>query len=241
MSDILAKVDVKSNYHEVLRRVEESACRSGRQLSDIVVVGVTKRIEMGRIKLALDEGLSHLGEVISTELKTKINDIRQYSSNVCIHVVGNMQSNKAKFAVEKCNLVESIKTEHILSLLNKYAKKKNQLFPVFFQIDLSGRNQLKGMTEKELLDLLELTKNYESIDVKGLMTIAPLEYEQTPTILRKFFKKTFQFYSKTFIPAVDKDETFLSMGMSSDYEIAIEEGSNLIRVGTAIFGPRNPK
>lgn len=241
MSDISERIDVKANYQNVLQKVEKSASKSGRELSDVTIVGVTKRIGMDRIKPVLDEGLKHLGEVISTELKTKINLIREYSSSTIIHVVGHMQSNKAKFAVEKCNLVESVQTEKILALLNKYSEKRNKLYPIFFQVDFSGRDQRKGMNERELLDLLKIAEKYTSISVQGLMTIAPLEYEQTPSLLRKFFSKTFQFYEKSFVPACDSDNTFLSMGMSNDYEIAIQEGSNLIRVGTAIFGPRNPK
>ena len=241
MSELPIEVDVKANFQDVLNNVEKSASISGRDLSEITIVGVCKRIEINRIKPAIDAGLTHLGEVISTELKSKIDEIKNYSPSTIIHVVGQMQSNKTKFAVEKCNLVESVKTEKILSLLNKHAEKRNQLFPVFLQVDFSGRDQLKGLDEKGLLDFLEIAKNYTSINVLGLMTIAPLQLEQTPKQLRKFFSKTSNFYQNKFIPAIGNDETFLSMGMSNDYGIAIEEGSNLIRVGTAIFGSRNPK
>ena len=241
MSVIPKIQEVKLNYHEVLRKVDESAKRSGRDFSDITVVGVTKRIEIERIKPAIDEGLTNLGEVIGTELKTKILEIRNYSPSTIIHVIGNMQSNKTKFAVEKCDLVQSVRTEKILELLNKYAQKNNKLFPIFLEIDFSGKEDLKGINKKQTLDFLKKAKNYHSIEVQGLMTIAPLEYENKPDSLRRFFSKTYEFYKTNFIPLIDKDETFLSMGMSSDFEIAIEEGSNLIRVGTAIFGPRNPK
>ncbi len=241
MSDNFLEIDVKSNYQEVLRRVEKSASLSGRDITDVTVVGVCKRIGIERIKPVLDDGLKILGEVISTELKSKIAEIKDYSPSTSIHVVGQLQSNKTKFAIEKCDLIQSVKSEKILSLLNKYSEKRNQLFPVFLQVDFSGNVQPKGMNEEELFNFLEISKQYTSIDIQGLMTIAPLEYETTPDILRKFFSKTFQIYKEKFLPAIDKDETFLSMGMSNDYKIAIEEGSNLIRVGTAIFGPRIPK
>ena len=241
MSDCTNEMDVKSNYQEVLRRVEKSATISGRNLSDITVVGVTKRIEMARIQPVLDSGLTHIGEIVGTEFKRKIGAIRNHKPSTVIHVIGHLQSNKVKFAVEKCDLVESVESEQILSLLNKYSERNNKLYPIFFQVDFSDVEHLKGLTEKELLKFLDIVKKYTSIEVRGLMTIAPLEYEKSSDRLRKFFSKTYSIYQKKFLPSIEKDDCFLSMGMSSDYEIAIEEGSNLIRVGTAIFGPRNPK
>jgi len=241
MSELPTENDVKSNYLELLTRVERSASLSRRDISDITVVGVTKRIGMERIKPAIDNGLKHLGEVISTELKTKVSEIRSYFPSAIIHVVGQMQSNKTKFAVEKCDLVQSIKSEKILELINKYAERRNKVYPVFLQVDFSGKDKLKGLSETELTKFLEFSQQFTSIEVQGLMTIAPLEFEADPKILRKYFSKTYRIFQEEFIPKIPKEEVFLSMGMSKDYEIAIEEGSNLIRVGTAIFGPRMPK
>lgn len=238
MSDNPAEIDVKSNYQEVIRRVEKCAKHSGRALSDITIVGVTKRIELERIKPALDEGLQYLGEIVSTELKTKINQIRSYSPSTVIHIVGQLQSNKTKFAIEKCDLVQSVRTDKILSLLNRHAEKRNKTYPIFLQVDFSERESLKGLDRNQLSDFLLESQQYTSIDIKGLMTIAPLEYEQSPQILRKFFARTFKIFQEEFVPKVNNESLSLSMGMSSDFEIAVEEGSNLIRVGTAIFGPR---
>ncbi len=241
MSDISAEVNVNSNYQEVVRRVEKSSSLSGRDISDITIVGVTKRIEMARIEPALDAGLKYVGEVVGTELKAKINQIKSYLPSIIVHVVGQLQSNKTKFAVEKCDLVQSVKTEKILSLLNKYAEKRNQLYPIYLQVDFSEDENRKGLNEGEFMKFLSLSQHYTSIDIQGLMTIAPLKYETTPQILRKFFAKTYKIFKEKFMPMVNKDELHLSMGMSGNYEIAIEEGSNLIRIGTAIFGPRIPK
>ncbi|MHA1199547.1 MAG: YggS family pyridoxal phosphate-dependent enzyme [Candidatus Heimdallarchaeaceae archaeon] len=241
MSGLSAETDVKSNYQDVIRRVDKCAVHSGRDLSDITIVGVTKRIEMARIQLALDEGLQHLGEIVSTELKAKIDQIRSYSPSSIIHIVGQLQSNKAKFAIEKCDLVQSVRTAKVLSLLNKYAEKKNKIYPIFIQVDFSEGEALKGLDKTQLFNFIQEAQKFTSIDIKGLMTIAPLEYEQSPQILRKFFARTYKIFQEEFVQRVNKEELSLSMGMSSDYEIAIEEGSNLIRIGTAIFGPRLPK
>ena len=241
MSDILSEIDVGLNYQNVIQKVEMSASKIGKTLSDITIVGVTKRIEMERIKPALDNGLKYVGEIVGTELKSKITQIREYQPSVIIHIVGQLQSNKTKFAVEKCDLVQSVETENILSLLNKYAERMKILYPIFLQADFSKKTICKGLNETELFKFLKIASKYTSIDVQGLMTIAPLEFENSPELLRKFFKRTYKIFKEKFTPILDKDFLYLSMGMSNDFQFAIEEGANLIRVGTAIFGPRKQK
>ena len=231
-------VDVPSNYQEVLRRIDESARKSGRDGSEIQLVGVTKRIEMGRIQLAIDAGLKIIGEIVGTELKSKILQIKNYSPSTELHVVGRMQSNKVKFAVENCNLIQSVQQEKILSLINKRAISQNKIYPILLQVDFSDVEFLKGLNIKETLKLLDKVKDYSNVSVHGIMTIAPLELEKNQKILRKLFSKTTEIFENQIKPYLKIDDPQISMGMSNDFEVAIEEGATMVRIGTAIFGER---
>ncbi len=232
------EVDVATNYNNVLQRVENSAKLSSRDVLDITVVGVSKRIELSRIKSAIDAGLKIVGEVAGTELKKKLPDIRNYSSSTKIQIVGHLQSNKVKYSVENCQLIQSIQSEKILLLVNKFAQKQAVVYPVFLQVDFSDVLNPKGLNLEKALKMLELSESLANVEAKGIMTIAPLELEKDEHNLRKFFAKTHKIFQENIKPKIPDSNAQLSMGMSNDFEIAIQEGSTMVRVGTAIFGPR---
>jgi pyridoxal phosphate enzyme (YggS family) len=232
------EVDVAANYDDVLQRVENSAKLSSRDVSEITIVGVSKRIELSRIKSAIDAGLKIIGEVAGTELKKKLPDILRYSSSTEIQIVGHLQSNKVKYSVENCQLIQSIQSEKILMLVNKFAQKQDVIYPIFLQVDFSNVLKPKGLNLEESLKMLELSDSLTNVQVKGIMTIAPLELEKDEFNLRKFYAKTHKIFLENITPKLLDIKAQLSMGMSNSFEIAIEEGSTMIRVGTAIFGPR---
>ncbi|MCK4895976.1 MAG: YggS family pyridoxal phosphate-dependent enzyme [Candidatus Heimdallarchaeota archaeon] len=232
------EVDVAANYNKVLQRVESCAKISSRDVLDITVVGVSKRIEFSRIKSAIDAGLKIVGEVAGTELKKKLPDIRNYSSSTEIQIVGHLQSNKVKYSVENCQLIQSIQSEKILLLVNKFAQKQAVVYPIFLQVDFSNVLNPKGLNLQKTLKLLELSEVLANVEAKGIMTIAPLELEKDEYSLRKFFAKTNKIFQENIRPKIPDTNAQLSMGMSNDFEIAIQEGSTMVRVGTAIFGSR---
>lgn len=238
MSYNFLEVDVAANYNNVLQKIENSAKISSRDVLDITVVGVSKRIELSRIKSAIDAGLKIVGEVAGTELKKKLSDIRKYSPSTEIQIVGHLQSNKVKYSVENCQLIQSIQSEKILMLVNKFAQKKDVIYPIFLQVDFSNVLNPKGLNLKNTLKMLELSDSLTNVEAKGIMTIAPLELEKDEHNLRKFFAKTNKIFQENLKPKISDISARLSMGMSNDFEIAIQEGSTMIRVGTAIFGPR---
>ena len=238
MSKSLPAIEVESNYSNVLENIHKSASFTGRDGSDISLVGVTKRIAFDRIKPALDAGLKIIGEIISTELKKKLLRIKEYSPSSKIHVVGQMQSNKVKYSVEHCNLIQSVQSSKILSLIDKYAQKLDLIYPILLQVDFSQVEKRKGLNQQEVIKYLEEIKKLNHIEVQGIMTIAPLEYELEEVSLSKFFERTNSIFQKEIKPRISVDSPVISMGMSSDYEIAIKHGSNMVRVGTAIFGSR---
>jgi pyridoxal phosphate enzyme (YggS family) len=232
------EVDVAANYNNVLQRVENSAKISSRDGSNITVVGVSKRIELSRIKSAIDAGLKIVGEVAGTELKKKLPDIIRYSPSTEIQIVGHLQSNKIKYSVENCQLIQSIQSEKILILVNKFAQKQDKIYPIFLQVDFSNILKQKGLNLEETLKMLKLSDSLANVETRGIMTIAPLELEKDEHNLRKFFAKTHKIFQEKIRPKLSNTDVQLSMGMSNDFEIAIQEGSTMVRVGTAIFGPR---
>lgn len=238
MSNSPLEVDVAANYDNVLQRVEKSAKSSSRDISDIAVIGVSKRIELTRIKSAIDAGLKIIGEVAGNDLKKKLPGILNYNPSTEIQIVGHLQSNKVKFSVEKCQLIQSVLSEKILMLVSKFAKQTDIIYPIFLQVDFSNALKPKGLNLKETLMMLELSESLDNVDVEGIMTIAPLELEKDENNLRKFFARTHKIFQENLVPKLPDIEAELSMGMSNSFEIAIEEGSTMIRVGTAIFGPR---
>ncbi|MHA1873533.1 MAG: YggS family pyridoxal phosphate-dependent enzyme [Candidatus Heimdallarchaeaceae archaeon] len=231
-------INVVENYYNVLSNIEKSAKKVGRDPSEITLVGVTKRIEVQRIVPVLKEGLTIIGEIVGKDLKQKYDLLKH--NNVSIHVIGKLQSNKVKYAVEKCDLVQSVHNEKILSLINKRAKMNKKIFPIFLQIDFSNLEVKKGLNIEETKKIIHLIKTkYNYIQIQGFMTIAPLQYMQNRRILAKFFKKTREYVDKELVPKIEYDNLQLSMGMTDAYQLAIENGSTMVRVGTAIFGPRN--
>ena len=231
-------INVVENYYNVLSNIEKSAKKVGRDPSEITLVGVTKRIEVQRIVPVLKEGLTIIGEIVGKDLKQKYDLLKH--NNVSIHVIGKLQSNKVKYAVEKCDLVQSVHNEKILSLINKRAKMNKKIFPIFLQIDFSNLEVKKGLNIEETKKIIHLIKTkYSYIQIQGFMTIAPLQYMENRRILAKFFKKTREYVDKELVPKIEYDNLQLSMGMTDAYQLAIENGSTMVRVGTAIFGLRN--
>jgi pyridoxal phosphate enzyme (YggS family) len=238
MSENPQQIDVQSNYKQVLKQVEDYAEKAGRDSEEVTIVGVTKRIDFSRIQPAIDAGLEIIGEIAGTELKKKLPLITNYSPSTQMHIVGKMQSNKVKYAVENCDLIQSIQTEKILSLINKRAQLADRTYPIFVQVDYSDTAFPKGLDTTSTLKFIKLTEKYSNVEIQGIMTIAPLEYEIEQNKLRKFFSKTHKYFIEKVVPLLNVEKPQLSMGMSNDFKIAIEEGSTMIRVGTAIFGPR---
>ncbi len=241
MSEESSQINVASNYQNVMQKIDEAARKSDHSSSDITVVGVSKRIEFSRIKQAIDAGLGIIGEIVSTELKRKLPQIREYSTSIDIQIVGLMQSNKVKFAVENCKLIQSLQTEKILTLINKFAQRNDVIYPVYLQVDFSQTSKPKGLNQKEVLRFMSVVDTHPYVEAQGVMAIAPLEFENNPLLLRKLFAKTRNLFYKEIVPKLEFENPQLSMGMTNDYEIAIEEGSTMVRLGTAIFGPRLKK
>jgi pyridoxal phosphate enzyme (YggS family) len=226
--------EIAENLARVRERIEAAARRSGRNVGRVRLVAVSKTVDPARILQAIDAGVESLGENYVQEAQKKIDML---GHRVAWHFIGHLQTNKAKAAARLFDFIHSVDSRKLAEELSRAAEQQKKILPILFQVNL-GREETKfGVDEAEVSRLLEEVSALGGISVKGLMTMPP--FFEDPEQSRPYFralKKLSQEIDRRRIPGISMEE--LSMGMSNDFEVAIEEGATLVRVGTAIFGPR---
>jgi hypothetical protein len=223
------------NLASIQERIRKAALRSGRDPAGIRLVAVSKTVAAENIQGAIAAGITILGENYVQEARDKIARVER---QVAWHFIGHLQSNKAKYAVELFSMVHSVDRLSLAEALDQEAHKQCKILPVLIQVNISGEESKSGINPQGALQLLERIAGLQHLSVQGLMTMPP--WFDDPEDARPYFislrKLRDELVSKK-IPGVSLPE--LSMGMSGDFEVAIEEGATLVRIGTAIFGPRN--
>ena len=225
---------LKENLENINRRIEAAAEKSGRRGSDIKLVAVSKTIEPERIMGALENGVLDLGENRVQELCEKYDIIK---GEVKWHLIGHLQTNKVKYIIEKVSLIHSVDSIELAQEIQKNAAKVNKVMDILIQVNVSGEESKFGIDPGEVEGFIHTIKTFPNIKVRGLMTIAPNSGDNNE--IRKVFKGLYKIFID--IKQENTDNVHmdtLSMGMSNDFEIAIEEGANLVRIGSAIFGKR---
>ncbi|MCX7746661.1 MAG: YggS family pyridoxal phosphate-dependent enzyme [Clostridia bacterium] len=225
------------NVKDVLEKVEKAANKSGRKLEDICVIAVTKTIDTDRISKVMDEGMIHLGENRVQEFCEKYDII---SKNCNWHLIGHLQTNKVKYIIDKISMIHSVDRMELAQEIDKKALKAGKVMDVLVQVNVAGEESKFGISPDTTLDFVKRLSSFQNLRVRGLMTVAP--FVDDPEEIRGVFRelnKIFIDIKKENIDNIYMD--YLSMGMSNDFEVAIEEGSNMVRIGTAIFGKREYK
>ncbi|MCD6459911.1 YggS family pyridoxal phosphate-dependent enzyme [bacterium] len=223
------------NIRRVKDKIAETALKAGRDPQDIHLMAVTKNNPCDAVAIALDEGISLFGENRVQEALRKFP--RREERNYKLHMIGHLQSNKARKAVGFFDLIQSVDSRNIAEEINKRAEQDNIVCDVFIEINIGNENSKSGFSSDETDALPELFIPLKNICVKGIMAIPPFNYELNET--RRFFVKMRKIYEKIQDEKIfGNNFTTLSMGMSHDYAAAIEEGANLLRIGTALFGAR---
>ncbi|MDI6714226.1 MAG: YggS family pyridoxal phosphate-dependent enzyme [Thermodesulfovibrio sp.] len=216
----------------IFKKITYAALRAGRNPEEIKLIAVSKSQSIDKIIEAADLGLRIFGESRVQEAKDKIEKIKDF--NIEWHMIGHLQTNKVKDAVRLFEVIHSLDSEKLAVSINKEAEKINKIQRVLIQIKLSQEESKYGIEEDEVEKLIEKCKNLNNIKIEGLMTIPP--YFDNPNNVRPYFSKLRQirdFLSNKY-PFIKE----LSMGMSHDFEVAIEEGATMVRIGTALFGQR---
>jgi hypothetical protein len=213
----------------VQEKIEKACGKAGRDPGEVTLVAVTKTIEAENIETAIRYGLTHFGENYVQEAKAKIDHIG--NEGIHWHMIGYVQSNKVKYIPGRFDFIHSVDRWELLADLDKYGKPMQALF----ELNLSREATKHGTDEDGLRRLLEKVDSLKYIKPVGLMTMAP--YVNDPEKVRMLFntlRKTLEKMNREF----SRNMKELSMGMSSDFEVAIEEGATMVRVGTALFGER---
>lgn len=225
---------LRENLKRVNERIVNSALGVNRNPDDIVLVAVSKTVEPARIKEGIEAGIKVLGENRVQEAEEKIallGNIAEW------HLVGHLQSNKAKDAVNLFTMIHSIDKLSLAQEVDKRAKTEGRIVDILVEVNLSGEETKFGVSSTNVIDLIRYISNLGNLKIRGLMTIPP--FFENPEFSRPFFRQLKELNCKIKeenIRGVSMD--CLSMGMSGDFEVAIEEGATMVRIGTAIFGPR---
>ena len=230
--------DIAQNIRRIQERIAEAAEACGRAPGEIALLAISKTFPSEAILQAAEAGLHQFGENRVQEAEAKILHFRELLK-LEWHLVGHLQSNKARSAVDLFSMIHSVDRLSLAEALSQEANKQGKILPVLIQVNISGEESKSGINPQETLQLLERIAGLQHLSVQGLMTMPP--WFEDPENARPYFnalRKLREELANKKIHGVSLQE--LSMGMSGDFEVAIEEGATLVRVGTAIFGPRNP-
>jgi pyridoxal phosphate enzyme (YggS family) len=236
MLSFLAMVGVADSLREVRERIRLAAVQAGRNSDSIKLIAVTKKVEPARILEAVNAGVFFLGENRVQEVQNKIQNPRFTIpvSGIEWHLIGNLQKNKVKTAVQLFDCIHSLDSISLAVELNRRSEQAEKIQRVLVQVKLSDEATKYGIREKGLTELLEKVAAMNNLKLEGLMTMPPFFHD--PEKARPFFRRLRELADICAGQGFPLRE--LSMGMSNDYAIAIQEGATMVRIGTAIFGER---
>jgi len=227
---------ILENIKNIYRKISSAAIRSGRNPFDVKLIAVTKTVDIEMIKEAVSFGLRALGESRVQEAQKKIADCRVQCADCDMewHMIGHLQKNKAKIAVELFELIQSLDSIELAKELNKHSEKAGKIQRVLIEVKLSAEESKYGVAKESLMDLIKVISEMKNLKLEGLMTIPP--FSDNPEMARPYFKKLRELRDQAESNGYRLPE--LSMGMTNDYETAILEGATMVRIGTGIFGER---
>lgn len=223
--------DIRERIEAVRRRIAAAAARSGREASTVTLVAVTKTAPVEAVREAVAAGATILGENRVQEARDKIAALGRMAE---WHLIGHLQTNKAKLAVSLFDRVHSLDSIRLAEELDRHAAESGRRLRCLVQVNLGGEEQKNGASEDEVRPLLTTAESLPHLSVEGLMAIPP--FLPDPEAVRPFFRRLRVL--RDTLAAEGFPLPDLSMGMTHDFEVAIEEGATLVRIGTAIFGPR---
>lgn len=230
-------ISIRDNILRVQERIAHAAVRAGRKPEDITLVAVTKTHPVAAILEAVFAGLNHFGE---NRIQESIVKIPAFNQSVHWHLIGHLQSNKVKQALSLFEMIQSVDSVRLAQVIGEQSLKSGKKMPVLIEVNTSGEQSKFGVSPEKAPDIIAEVASLEGIELLGLMTIGPFTGE--PEDARSCFQQLTQIKDKAIHSGISSDTMkYLSMGMTSDFEIAIEEGANILRIGSAIFGERKER
>ncbi len=227
-------ISVRDNLLRIRERIERGAARAGRRGEDVTLVAVCKGVPSSLIREALDAGVCHLGE---NRVQDALARYREIGAGPYWHLVGHLQSNKVKYVIGLFHLIHSLDRLSLAGEIQRRAEKAGLTVRCLVQVNVSGETTKHGVAPRDLTAFLESVGAFSRLRVEGLMTIAPLVRDAEEA--RPFFRRLRELAEGAAalrLPGVEMN--YLSMGMTDDFEVAVEEGANMVRIGRGLFGPR---
>lgn len=226
---------LKEQLQEVEEKIQAACDRAGRQRSEVTLIAVSKTKPIAVLQEAYDIGVRVFGENKVQELTEKYEAL---PDDIHWHMIGHLQTNKVKYIVDKAELIHSVDSVKLAQVIEKEAEKKNCIASILIEVNVAGEESKFGLKVDEVIPFIEKIASFKHIRVCGLMTIAP--FVENPEDNRPIFKNLHKLSVDIKNKNIDNvNVSILSMGMTNDYEVAIEEGATMVRVGTGIFGARN--
>lgn len=223
------------NLSEVEKRIQEACKRANRNRDEVTLIAVSKTKPVSMLQEVYDEGIRCFGENKVQELTDKYDHL---PNDIEWHMIGHLQRNKVKYIVDKVDLIHSVDSVRLAETIEQEAVKKDVIVPVLVEVNVAEEDSKFGLKVNEVLSIIEEISKFPHIRIKGLMTIAP--YVENPEENRPVFARLRKLSVDIAEKNIDNVSVeILSMGMTNDYEVAIEEGATMVRVGTGIFGERN--
>lgn len=222
-------MSIAENIGKIRERIEAAANRAGRDPKSILLVAVTKTVDAEKIRESIDAGITDVGENYVQDSISKFDAI---GHAVRWHMIGHLQTNKVRQAVPMFDLIQSVDSLSLANEIGKRSLAHGKVTPVLVEVNISAEQSKSGIDPDSALDLCQEISKIEGVTLEGMMGIAPFVDDQTA------IRASFATLKRLWDQLPEENRKWLSMGMTSDFEIAIEEGSNMVRVGTAIFGPR---
>ena len=233
MMEKLSAEEFDINFAAVNEKIEAAINKSGRRREDLILLAATKTVDAETVNYAISKGIDYIGENKVQELLSKEKDI----IGAHRHFIGHLQTNKVKDIIDKVELIESVDSIKLAKEISKQAVKKDIVMDVLIEINIGGEESKWGFVPEDAAKAVEEIAKLPNIRVMGLMAIPP--FCNNPEENRKYFRKMYKLFIDIQHQKIDNSNmSILSMGMSDDFSVAVEEGATLIRLGTALFGRR---
>lgn len=227
--------DLEKNLNEVKEKVKDACIRAGRQQESVTLIAVSKTKPVSDLAAVYECGVRQFGENKVQELVEKY---EQLPKDIQWHMIGHLQKNKVKYIVDKVALIHSVDSFSLAEEISKQAVKKQVTVPILIEVNIAGEETKFGIQKEETAELVRAVSVLPNVRIEGLMTIAP--FVQNPEDNRDYFREMKKLSVDIAMQNIDNvSMKILSMGMTGDYQVAIEEGATMVRVGTGIFGERN--
>lgn len=226
---------IVENLQNIENRIQEACARAGRKRDEVTLIAVSKTKPVEMLQEVYKEGIRDFGENKVQELCQKIEVLPE---NINWHMIGHLQTNKVKYIVGKTRLIHSVDSLKLAEEIQRLAEKRNVDVDILVEVNIANEESKFGISKEKVIDLVQAISRLTRVHIKGLMTIAPLV--NNPEDNRLFFRGIKELSVDIELQNIDNvSMDVLSMGMTGDYEVAIEEGATMVRVGTGIFGERN--